>query len=761
MIFAEEFELVCLLEINEIKLTPREVDIISCIICGKTPQIIASFLSSPTRQIATRTVNSHISNIKRKIEGCARVSIIEWIENSDKLSFVRMHYLNLLFKKEFYKYFEELKKIVDFKYENILINIYSIKLSNSISKHLVVIDEYEKLARVTAQKITEDLEFFEIKKPIIKLQKIDYISEIMDYGDSKIYHINIIVCPKIRDYKGDAVYTKICRGGSVLQNYLFLALEIEQLCLACEGRNKKLIKSELIKYRNYPLFFLSLVENLNKKNNQDLENLRKKLADESTRIYGNRTQKEKFEIKSKIFSKTLGQTKKNCRICYRNVTLVSIICFITIIAISSNMYASAIYDSKITKYDALFSVYEEFTTWNLSKESAERNGNVVKKLESVITRIELKKVYKFFWNTKIHSNELINSVYNLNCISSYILSCENNPTKAQKVLKFTRFLIEEYLNDHNKITVNLKKLDDSEIYNELDVVRNLPELCSIFAYFMGRCNLALKNLEKAEKFFLLSKNLGAKSLIFESFISGTSLGRVKSLKAELLIEKNMITEAKALIEEAIKIYVHHMNISTPHTLLFGPHAKIHRYIIPKDDVITQIECSKNILSLYTRMIDISESNEEKKSYISSAQGYYINAERGKGRILNIFAEDNNIIPRIKANSCNEIGFFLLRIVDVGAEFSRMKEEIQKSFQKSADKDLDLIYEIFKYAKSLSRSAEFTKVDAIRGLIATSQKKLQSDLYTPKEKEEIDIELKELQEEMRQFTTPTIPYKPIF
>ncbi|MDD9335734.1 MAG: LuxR C-terminal-related transcriptional regulator [Rickettsiaceae bacterium] len=77
-----------LMIINGIRFTPREIDIIACIMHGKNAKGIANFLSTKDKSLETKTIESHILNIKRKIAANSREGIISFIEKSDKLSFL-------------------------------------------------------------------------------------------------------------------------------------------------------------------------------------------------------------------------------------------------------------------------------------------------------------------------------------------------------------------------------------------------------------------------------------------------------------------------------------------------------------------------------------------------------------------------------------------------------------------------------------------------------------------------------------------------
>lgn len=93
--------------IENIKFTPKEIDILACIISGKTNDEIANlFFLSP------RTVESHIRGISIKIElkadespekSRSRHLIIDFLEKSPKYNLLKNHYLFLLTQDKFRK----------------------------------------------------------------------------------------------------------------------------------------------------------------------------------------------------------------------------------------------------------------------------------------------------------------------------------------------------------------------------------------------------------------------------------------------------------------------------------------------------------------------------------------------------------------------------------------------------------------------------------------------------------------------------------
>ncbi|WP_420887389.1 tetratricopeptide repeat protein [Candidatus Paracaedibacter symbiosus] len=82
------------------------MDIIACLVHGRTAKAIAAFLS-----IASRTAETHIRNIMRKLECNSQESIRNFIEKSDKFLVIRNHYLNMIIQSEFEQRLEEVLKL--------------------------------------------------------------------------------------------------------------------------------------------------------------------------------------------------------------------------------------------------------------------------------------------------------------------------------------------------------------------------------------------------------------------------------------------------------------------------------------------------------------------------------------------------------------------------------------------------------------------------------------------------------------------------
>ena len=69
--FVDELEI-----INDIKFTIKEIDVISALINGKSIKSIAALLN-----LSPKTVETHLRNIKQKLNCSSKETVIDFIEN--------------------------------------------------------------------------------------------------------------------------------------------------------------------------------------------------------------------------------------------------------------------------------------------------------------------------------------------------------------------------------------------------------------------------------------------------------------------------------------------------------------------------------------------------------------------------------------------------------------------------------------------------------------------------------------------------------
>ncbi|MBN9413113.1 MAG: hypothetical protein J0H12_04235 [Candidatus Paracaedimonas acanthamoebae] len=100
----KDFELNYVETIKDIYFTPREIDVISCLIHGRVVKTIASYLS-----ISAKTVETHIWNIMGKLKCNSQESIRDFIEKTNEISFIRNHYARIRLQTDFEKCLAEIK----------------------------------------------------------------------------------------------------------------------------------------------------------------------------------------------------------------------------------------------------------------------------------------------------------------------------------------------------------------------------------------------------------------------------------------------------------------------------------------------------------------------------------------------------------------------------------------------------------------------------------------------------------------------------
>lgn len=82
--------------INNIKFTTREIDVVSCLMNGRSSKFISQILS-----ISPKTVEAHIRNIKLKIECSSKEQLLDFFEKSNKKPFISSRYNFIVVEHEF------------------------------------------------------------------------------------------------------------------------------------------------------------------------------------------------------------------------------------------------------------------------------------------------------------------------------------------------------------------------------------------------------------------------------------------------------------------------------------------------------------------------------------------------------------------------------------------------------------------------------------------------------------------------------------
>ncbi|MDX1917296.1 MAG: LuxR C-terminal-related transcriptional regulator [Rickettsiaceae bacterium] len=758
MIFEEGKRYESLLEVGGVKFTKRELDVISCIISGKTPGAIANFLSTREKSIELRTVHTHISNIRRKIEGTSRGSIIEFIEKSNKISKVREYYLSLLMQNEFYKYLHEFTTIVKNKIEEIRIILYrseDLKPEAEIALAQPEESNFDKNMRALSERLVSDFKILQIKTTLEISYIFTSIENMQQSIDPKICIINIPPVSIQSIDKNHNINSLIL----LYQNYDLANIKSPQDESLEENKSKDSNYIITTDYKNYYFLYLDILKKLLKAESATMSTLEAKILSAYKGIYGDTSgpitqgidypDSRSSNNKNFSFLLYLGKSNNIIAIVVIFFAIGATLLFINLQA-ANKTYTIAKQEEDIYKPISIY--YEGFSTSNLTKEFAEKNYSIIKSFDPLIAKIsELDEYNKNTISKEFNATGIIHAIYNLNCTAAFALFKEHNTKKAQKILNFTKFLAENYVNTRSKIRIDFDKLSSDEIHAELDIISSLPELYSITMYFIGRSYIYEREGKKAEKYFLISRDLAKKSNLFEAFLSVTNgIAIINSDKVVELIKEGDKDQAIEIIKKTIEIYKKAQEDENPYILNYQPNNNIQELKTPKDDIIFLVDSRKRITKFYTKLVSISKRPEEKQYYADQALGQYIETSSIKAKtMLEIIQSSKEMLPRLKADSYNNIANLLLELYDQNISFDQFKSKLIEILNLRQGDDLDVIYQIFYLSKTLSRNAEFSKADSIKGLIKACQKKLALSNISLATSQSLSVQISKLQLELEE------------
>jgi DNA-binding CsgD family transcriptional regulator len=741
--------------IHNIKFTPREIDVISCLMNGKNPKAIAKILSTEEKILGVRGIEVQIHNIKQKIGGNNRQDIINFIENSDKLLLIRDYYSTLLIQKEFRKVLQLIAKLLELHVESYLI----IYLSNTQTEEdILLITVLKSHLRVLSPE-----SFIEVKNiSVIELSKLEvkgekqYIVYILAQSDEDIYEQ---VTRHIIKYKAKH-FCVLHNKAKDLEEASGIIQEQDNIVQAnnnmhsahyinlSECENYYFLLLEILK-----IFFpiLTLEEHI-KSFKEKYSTIRGDIANNKA-LVSERDTKEINAGNIEASSKYLSDRWQKRNII---ITLVSCIVIVSFLFCYNNTIkniekqklrqlaeAEMMISSNIK--NTLPKFFEELSLCNLDNEQVEKNYNVVKQFSQVIKQINSGSIQQYFDINTLKSDELINCLYNLSAIATYILFKEHDSHQAEKILRHAKNLAEKYVSDRSRLQLNFDKLSPTEIYTELLPIKDLPEMYATINYFLGRSYIYQKNIDLAEKYFVLSKYFGQKMGLFIAIMSDVGgLAIIKGDRINIDTENGRYEQAKKDINECINIYKNIKENSKKYKKDYRPNNYDPTFIIPKEDTHNIIECNRRIIGLYTKLILITEDINEKENYLKQIATQLMGNGVSSGILDTLIRADKNL-NRIVANSYNTLGYSLLSLLDQKVDLSRIKNIVMKKLNLNNGNDLEIIKQTFELAKSLSRNTEFTKADAYDGLINVFERIINQGSIDEEAKGKLSVKMQEFRE----------------
>jgi|GEM_PF-1125219 len=151
--------------------TPREIDVVACVLSGKGEKAVASILS-----ISPRGVESHTRNIRQKIGCIGRDGIIEFVEKHHRVDDFRRLYKALLEKSNFIKILKKIRNISSKKNTSCKLfyekgNVGDAAFAKQIKEQLKVVGIEASLARGDYISETETAIFVGESEKFLQLQK--------------------------------------------------------------------------------------------------------------------------------------------------------------------------------------------------------------------------------------------------------------------------------------------------------------------------------------------------------------------------------------------------------------------------------------------------------------------------------------------------------------------------------------------------------------------------------------------------------------
>ncbi|MBX9786961.1 MAG: tetratricopeptide repeat protein [Alphaproteobacteria bacterium] len=203
-ILPEEIYKKHLTTVEGVKFSKREIDIISCILNGRTAKGIAHLLS-----ISPRTSEVHTYNIMKKLNCSSRESVITKIEASNSLFIIKNYYLRLLTYMGFEQVLKDISKLIGEEKHTCLLAYWkgenNLSIIQYIKKHL-------ELAKIKV--------FFERRE---KKQPFSQLIEQTNFTHYSLYYISKDSI-NIEDIKIN-FSSIIGNNSSLLSNVLFFSFD--------------------------------------------------------------------------------------------------------------------------------------------------------------------------------------------------------------------------------------------------------------------------------------------------------------------------------------------------------------------------------------------------------------------------------------------------------------------------------------------------------------------------------------------------------
>ena len=357
---------------------------------------------------------------------------------------------------------------------------------------------------------------------------------------------------------------------------------------------------------------------------------------------------------------------------------------------------------------------------------------------------------------------MTDSLYIIHALASYYLYNEHDGVKARQILEHSKNFAEEYVISRSKAKFNFAQLSEEEIYTELSLIENLPEIYTKIVYLLGRTYIYTKDKgfkDQAMRYFALSKYLGNRLGLFEGYLSVRSgIALIAGDQAITLIGKDN-QGAKKKLQEVITLYKQLAEDLNSYIIEYQPFSKTSKSVVPKSDIYNQIECVNQIIKYYGYLIAITPEKLIQQEYLNEII-IQLQGDKNSTGILN---QLDRIVDKKASSTYIALANILLISYDKELDFSSLKHSLIKTLNLRLGNDLNTIEQVFELANNKSRSTEFTKADSYQGLVQVYKRMLRTAINQEQKQELLDKinKLSDKRDKVNQLLNRKVNYKNVW
>lgn len=381
---------------------------------------------------------------------------------------------------------------------------------------------------------------------------------------------------------------------------------------------------------------------------------------------------------------------------------------------------------------------KEFSANNISQTQASKNHSLIKIVEKTIVPKNQEAIELYFNREDVPSDVLMKYLHTIQALSAYYLYNQHDGQKARNLLLSSKKLAENYVNKRSKVVIDFDNLSSKELFAELRIVEHLPQLYTRLLYLLGRSffyNTDHSELETGKKYFKTTKELSSILGLFEYYMSQLNgIVQIELQQQEFLLKNNKLSqneieEVKLKLLELVATYQILKADNTTYIFDYNPKTDTQLIKTPAKDLFNVLICESSMIKIYKMLMEIDHNNEI-TNYIDNI----ISILNKGANIPGLLQIIENIDYRKKAVLYNELANILIILYDKKHEDQKLRSFIENALHVRSKNNLHLAEQLFEQAKITSREIDYTKSDALGGLVIVYKKYLSDGVVQISEKE---------------------------